>query len=75
MALLDLVNGLETLKQEYKKQMNDLPRSYVRGSVVYEEAEKQVKANYQNQKSAFKMSVWVGIYPTYPYWQIRGLCA
>ena len=46
MTILELVKQLDTLTQDYKRQVRDLPKSYVRGTEVFKEAVARTKANY-----------------------------
>lgn len=48
--ILELVKQLDTLKRDYKRQIDDLPKSYVRGTEVFKEAAARVKANYETSK-------------------------
>ena len=50
MTILELVKQLDTLKRDYKRQIDDLPKSYVRGTDVFREAVARVKANYETSK-------------------------
>lgn len=50
MTILELVKQLDTLKRDYKRQIEDLPKSYVRGTDVFREAVARVKANYETSK-------------------------
>lgn len=50
MTILELVKQLDTLKRDYKRQIDDLPKSYVRGTEVFKEAAARVKANYETSK-------------------------
>lgn len=50
MTILELVKQLNTLKRDYKRQIDDLPKSYVRGTEVFKEAAARVKANYETSK-------------------------
>ena len=50
MAILELVKQLDTLKRDYKRQIDDLPKSYVRGTEVFQEAVARTKANYETSK-------------------------
>lgn len=52
MNILELVKQLDVIKRDYKRQLEDLPKSYVRGSKVFEEAKTQVRDNYEKSKSA-----------------------
>ena len=50
MTILELVKQLDTLKRDYKRQIDDLPKSYVRGTEVFKEAVARTKANYETSK-------------------------
>lgn len=50
MTILELVKQLDTLKRDYKRQIEDLPKSYVRGTDVFREAVARTKANYETSK-------------------------
>ena len=50
MTILELVKQLDTLKRDYKRQIEDLPKSYVRGTEVFREAVARTKANYETSK-------------------------
>ena len=50
MTILELVKQLDTLKRDYKRQIDDLPKSYVRGTEVFKEAAARTKANYETSK-------------------------
>ena len=50
MTILELVKQLDTLKRDYKRQIEDLPKSYVRGTEVFKEAAARTKANYETSK-------------------------
>lgn len=50
MTILELVKQLYTIQKEYKRQAEDLPRNYVRGSEVFKEAVARTKANYETSK-------------------------
>ena len=50
MTILELIKQLDTLKRDYKRQIDDLPKSYVRGTEVFKEAAARVKANYETSK-------------------------
>ena len=50
MTILELVKQLDTLKRDYKRQIDDLPKSYVRGTDVFREAVARTKANYETSK-------------------------
>lgn len=52
MTILDLVKQLDTLKRDYKRQIDDLPKSYVRGTEVFKEAVARTKANYETSKES-----------------------
>lgn len=57
MTILELVKQLDTLKRDYKRQIDDLPKSYVRGSEVFKEAQAQLKNNYEASKIAIKEQI------------------
>lgn len=50
MTILELVKQLDTVTQDYKRQVRDLPKSYVRGTDVFREAVARTKANYETSK-------------------------
>ena len=50
MTILELVKQLDTVKRDYKRQIDDLPKSYVRGTDVFREAVARTKANYETSK-------------------------
>ena len=50
--LVELVKQLDTLKRDYKRQIDDLPKSYVRGTEVFQEAVARTKANYETSKES-----------------------
>ena len=50
MTILELVKQLDTIHKDYKRQIDDLPKSYVRGTDVFREAVARVKANYETSK-------------------------
>ena len=52
MTILELVKQLDTLKRDYKRQIDDLPKSYVRGTDVFREAVARTKANYETSKES-----------------------
>lgn len=52
MTILELVKQLDTLKRDYKRQIDDLPKSYVRGTEVFKEAVARTKANYETSKES-----------------------
>ncbi len=52
MTILELVKQLDTLKRDYKRQIEDLPKSYVRGTEVFKEAVARTKANYETSKES-----------------------
>lgn len=56
-SILDLVKQLDTIHKEYKRQVEDLPRNYVRGSEVFKEAQAQLKNNYEASKIAIKEQI------------------
>ena len=55
--ILELVKQLDTIQKEYKRQVEDLPRNYVRGSEVFKEAQAQLKNNYEASKIAIKEQI------------------
>ena len=57
MTILELVKQLDTIQKEYKRQVEDLPRNYVRGSEVFKEASERVKTNYEASKIAIKEQI------------------
>ena len=57
MTVLDLVKQLDTLNKEHRMEIDNLPKSYVRGSVVFKEALKQVKKNHEIRKEAIKEQI------------------
>ena len=57
MTILDLVKQLDTLNKERRMEIDNLPKSYVRGSEVFEEALKQVKKNHEARKEAIKSQI------------------
>lgn len=57
MTILELVKQLYTIQKEYKRQVEDLPRNYVRGSEVFKEAQAQLKNNYEASKIAIKEQI------------------
>ena len=57
MTILELVKQLDTIQKEYKRQAEDLPRNYVRGSEVFKEAQAQLKNNYEASKIAIKEQI------------------
>ena len=57
MTILELVKQLDTIQKEYKRQVEDLPRNYVRGSQVFKEASERVKTNYEASKIAIKEQI------------------
>lgn len=50
MNILELVKQLDVIKRDYKRQIDDLPKSYVRGTEVFKEAVARTKANYETSK-------------------------
>ena len=52
MTILELIKQLNTLKRDYKRQIDDLPKSYVRGTEVFKEAVARTKANYETSKES-----------------------
>ena len=57
MTILELVKQLDTLKRDHKRQIDDLPKSYVPGTKVFQEAAARVKANYEASKIAIKSQI------------------
>ena len=57
MTVLELVKQLDTLNKEHRMEIDNLPKSYVRGSVVFKEALKQVKKNHEIRKEAIKEQI------------------
>ena len=57
MTILELVKQLDIIQKEYKRQVEDLPRNYVRGSEVFKEAQAQLKNNYEASKIAIKEQI------------------
>lgn len=56
-SILDLVKQLDTIHKDHKRQVEDLPRNYVRGSEVFKEAQTQLKNNYEASKIAIKEQI------------------
>lgn len=52
MTILELVKQLDTVTRDYKRQVRDLPKSYVRGTEVFQEAVARTKANYETSKES-----------------------
>lgn len=50
MTILNLVKQIDVIKRDYKRQIDDLPKSYVRGTEVFKEAVARTKANYETSK-------------------------
>lgn len=50
MNILELVKQLDVIKRDYKRQLEDLPKSYVPRSEAFNEAANQTKANYETSK-------------------------
>ena len=50
MTIFELVKQLDAIHKEYKRQVRDLPKSYVRGTEVFKEAVARTKANYETSK-------------------------
>ena len=50
MNILELVKQLDVINRDYKRQIDDLPKSYVRGTEVFKEAVARTKANYETSK-------------------------
>ena len=57
MTILELVKQLDTVKRDHKRQIDDLPKSYVPGTKVFQEAAARVKANYEASKIAIKSQI------------------
>ena len=57
MTVLDLVKQLDTLNKEHRMEIDNLPKSYVRGSEVFKEALKQVKKSHETRKEAIKEQI------------------
>lgn len=57
MTILELVKQLYTLTQDYKRQVNDLPKNYVRGSEMMKLASEQMRKNYETSKNAIKEQI------------------
>lgn len=57
MTILELVKQLDTIHKDHKRQAEDLPRNYVRGSEVFKEAQAQLKNNYEASKIAIKEQI------------------
>ena len=57
MTVLGLIKQLDTLNKEHRMEIDNLPKSYVRGSKVFEEALKQVKKNHETRKEAIKEQI------------------
>ena len=57
MTILELVKQLDTLNKERRMEIDNLSKSYVRGSEVFEEALKQVKKNHETRKEAIKEQI------------------
>ena len=47
MTILELVKQLDTLSVDYKRQVRDLPKNYVRGSEMMKVASEQMRTNYE----------------------------
>ena len=50
MTILELVKQLDTVTQDYKRQVRDLPKNYVRGSEMMRLASEQMRKNYETSK-------------------------
>ena len=50
MTILNLVKQIDVINRDYKRQIDDLPKSYVRGTEVFKEAVARTKANYETSK-------------------------
>ena len=50
MTILELIKQLNTIHKDHKRQIEDLPKSYVRGTEVFKEAVARTKANYETSK-------------------------
>ena len=57
MTILELVKQLDTVKRDYKRQIDDLPKSYVPGTDVFQEAAARVKNGYEASKIAIKEQI------------------
>ena len=57
MTILELVKQLDTLNKEHRMEIDNLPKSYVRGSEVFKEALKQVKKSHETRKEAIKEQI------------------
>ena len=57
MTILELVKQLDTLKRDYKRQIDDLPKNYVRGSEMMKVASEQMRTNYETSKNAIKEQI------------------
>ena len=57
MTILELVKQLNTLSVDYKRQVQDLPKNYVRGSEMMRLASEQMRKNYETSKNAIKEQI------------------
>ena len=57
MTFLELVKELDTIHKDYKRQVNDLPKNYVRGSEMMKLASEQMRKNYETSKNAIKEQI------------------
>ena len=57
MTILELIKQLDTLKRDYKRQIDDLPKNYVRGSEMMKVASEQMRTNYETSKNAIKEQI------------------
>lgn len=57
MTILELVKQLNTLSVDYKRQVQDLPKNYVRGSEMMRLASEQMRKNYETSKNAVKEQI------------------
>ena len=55
--LVELVKQLDTLSVDYKRQVQDLPKNYVRGSEMMKVASEQMRTNYETSKNAIKEQI------------------
>lgn len=53
-TVYELIMQLDATNSEYKRQVDDLPKNYVRGSAVFKQAAEQLKINHQNQTQTLK---------------------
>ena len=57
MTILELVKQLDTVTRDYKRQVRDLPKNYVRGSEMMRVASEQMRTNYETSKNAIKEQI------------------